>query len=71
MNNNISSYVVGVDVGGTFTDFLWTCEGEDPRIYKTLSTPLQLMKLGRLTQRPLKKPSENYISQHFAQSNLF
>ena len=30
---------IGIDVGGTFTDFLWTCEGEDPRIYKTLSTP--------------------------------
>lgn len=30
---------IGIDVGGTFTDFLWTREGDDPRIYKTLSTP--------------------------------
>ncbi len=30
---------IGIDVGGTFTDFLFTREGEDPRILKTLSTP--------------------------------
>ena len=32
-------YRLGVDVGGTFTDFLVTREGEEPRIFKTLSTP--------------------------------
>ena len=30
---------VGIDVGGTFTDFLVAGEGEEPRIYKVLSTP--------------------------------
>jgi len=30
---------IGIDVGGTFTDFFLTREGENPRIYKTLSTP--------------------------------
>jgi len=30
---------IGIDVGGTFTDFLVTREGEDPRIFKVLSTP--------------------------------
>ena len=30
---------IGIDVGGTFTDFLFTREGEDPQIFKTLSTP--------------------------------
>ncbi len=30
---------IGIDVGGTFTDFFLTREGEDPRIHKTLSTP--------------------------------
>lgn len=30
---------IGIDVGGTFTDFLVTAEGLDPRIFKVLSTP--------------------------------
>ncbi|MFQ5496221.1 MAG: hydantoinase/oxoprolinase family protein, partial [Phycisphaerae bacterium] len=30
---------VGIDVGGTFTDFLLSRPGEEPRIYKVLSTP--------------------------------
>ncbi len=30
---------IGIDVGGTFTDFLVTREGADPQIFKTLSTP--------------------------------
>ena len=30
---------IGIDVGGTFTDFLVTREGEEPRIFKVLSTP--------------------------------
>ena len=33
------SMKLGIDVGGTFTDFLLTQEGEEPRIYKVLSTP--------------------------------
>ncbi len=33
------SFKVGIDVGGTFTDFLVTGEGEEPRMYKVLSTP--------------------------------
>lgn len=30
---------VGIDVGGTFTDFLVTAEGREPVIHKVLSTP--------------------------------
>ncbi|MBN2489906.1 MAG: hydantoinase/oxoprolinase family protein [Planctomycetes bacterium] len=30
---------IGIDVGGTFTDFLVTAPGEEPRIFKVLSTP--------------------------------
>ncbi|MFC1572038.1 hydantoinase/oxoprolinase family protein [Candidatus Eisenbacteria bacterium] len=30
---------IGIDVGGTFTDFLVTREGDEPRIFKVLSTP--------------------------------
>jgi N-methylhydantoinase A len=30
---------IGIDVGGTFTDFVLARDGEPPRIYKTLSTP--------------------------------
>lgn len=30
---------VGIDVGGTFTDFLVTRPGEEPRVFKVLSTP--------------------------------
>lgn len=30
---------IGIDVGGTFTDFVVTREGEEPMIFKTLSTP--------------------------------
>jgi N-methylhydantoinase A len=30
---------IGIDVGGTFTDFFLVKEDEDPRIHKTLSTP--------------------------------
>jgi len=30
---------IGIDVGGTFTDFLVTRPLEEPRIYKVLSTP--------------------------------
>jgi len=33
------SYKIGIDVGGTFTDFLVTDEGLEPRIFKVLSTP--------------------------------
>ncbi len=30
---------IGVDVGGTFTDFLVTGASAEPRVYKVLSTP--------------------------------
>jgi N-methylhydantoinase A len=30
---------IGIDVGGTFTDFVVARDGEPPRIHKTLSTP--------------------------------
>ena len=30
---------IGIDVGGTFTDFLVAQEGKEPRIFKVLSTP--------------------------------
>ncbi len=30
---------IGIDVGGTFTDFVVTQDGQPPRIHKTLSTP--------------------------------
>ncbi len=30
---------IGIDVGGTFTDFVVARDGEPPQIYKTLSTP--------------------------------
>ena len=33
------AYKVGIDVGGTFTDFIVTRDGAEPRIHKTLSTP--------------------------------
>ncbi len=33
------SYKVGIDVGGTFTDFLLMDEGGAPRVFKVLSTP--------------------------------
>ena len=29
---------IGIDVGGTFTDFLVTRDGEEPRVFKVLST---------------------------------
>jgi N-methylhydantoinase A len=32
-------YKIGIDVGGTFTDFLLACEDGTPQIYKVLSTP--------------------------------
>ena len=31
--------LIGIDVGGTFTDFLLSRDGEEPRIFKVLSTP--------------------------------
>ncbi|NOY07173.1 MAG: hydantoinase/oxoprolinase family protein, partial [Chlorobi bacterium] len=33
------SIKIGIDVGGTFTDFLVAAEGREPRIFKVLSTP--------------------------------
>ena len=30
---------IGIDVGGTFTDFLVTQEGTEPQVFKVLSTP--------------------------------
>ena len=33
------SLKLGIDVGGTFTDFVVARDGEPPRIFKTLSTP--------------------------------
>jgi N-methylhydantoinase A len=33
------SFTIGIDVGGTFTDFLLAEAGGDPRIFKVLSTP--------------------------------
>ena len=30
---------IGIDVGGTFTDFVLTRDGADPLIFKSLSTP--------------------------------
>src|SRR5215208_1923242 len=30
---------IGIDVGGTFTDFVLARDGEPPQIHKTLSTP--------------------------------
>ena len=32
-------YKIGIDVGGTFTDFLLSFEDGTSRIYKVLSTP--------------------------------
>ncbi|MBI4776277.1 MAG: hydantoinase/oxoprolinase family protein, partial [Deltaproteobacteria bacterium] len=32
-------YKIGIDVGGTFTDFLLTAEDGSSRTYKVLSTP--------------------------------
>ncbi len=32
-------FKIGIDVGGTFTDFLLTSENKNPEIYKVLSTP--------------------------------
>ena len=32
-------YVIGIDVGGTFTDFVVAREGQPPRYFKTASTP--------------------------------
>ena len=32
-------YKIGIDVGGTFTDFLLTSEDGDSEIFKVLSTP--------------------------------
>ncbi len=32
-------YKVGIDVGGTFTDFVVVKDGEGPRFFKTPSTP--------------------------------
>ncbi|MCI0898766.1 MAG: hydantoinase B/oxoprolinase family protein, partial [Chloroflexi bacterium] len=32
-------YVIGIDVGGTFTDFVVAQEGRPPRYFKTASTP--------------------------------
>jgi N-methylhydantoinase A len=32
-------FKIGIDVGGTFTDFLVTDEKGEPRVFKTLSTP--------------------------------
>jgi N-methylhydantoinase A len=33
------SIKIGIDVGGTFTDFLYVEDGREPGIFKTLSTP--------------------------------
>ena len=33
------SYKVGIDVGGTFTDFLLAFEDGSSKVYKVLSTP--------------------------------
>ena len=35
----MNTYKIGVDVGGTFTDFLLTAENGHSQIYKVLSTP--------------------------------
>ena len=35
----MTEYRIGIDVGGTFTDFLLTSEGGSSEIYKVLSTP--------------------------------
>ena len=32
-------YKIGIDVGGTFTDFVVANEGQPPRFFKTPSTP--------------------------------
>ena len=32
-------YKIGIDVGGTFTDFVVAKDGEAPRYFKTSSTP--------------------------------
>ena len=34
-----SGFKIGIDVGGTFTDFMVAGAGMDPRIHKVLSTP--------------------------------
>ncbi len=32
-------YVIGIDLGGTFTDFVVAQQGQPPRYFKTASTP--------------------------------
>jgi hypothetical protein len=41
---------IGIDVGGTFTDFVVTRDGAEPAIFKTLSTPVRSVDRGG--QRP-------------------
>ena len=35
----VTHYRLGIDTGGTFTDFILTAPGEGIRLYKTPSTP--------------------------------
>jgi N-methylhydantoinase A len=39
MGESYMKYKIGIDVGGTFTDFLLTMEDATTQIYKVLSTP--------------------------------
>ncbi|MBZ0217110.1 MAG: hypothetical protein K8F25_11190, partial [Fimbriimonadaceae bacterium] len=39
MTESLAKFKVGIDVGGTFTDFYLTREGQLPCIHKVLSTP--------------------------------
>jgi len=58
------TFKIGIDVGGTFTDFVVARGGEPPRIYKTLSTPADpsiavvegLARIAGSMQPPLSLP---------------
>ena len=63
---------IGIDVGGTFTDFVVTRDGAEPAIFKSLSTPadpsiavvngLADIAVGNLTVTPERQKTVDFVS---------
>ena len=56
---------LGIDVGGTFTDFVLARAGEPPHIHKTLSTPADPSMLIRGANWPWACLRSNSIASLF------
>ncbi len=63
-------FKIGIDVGGTFTDFVVAKEGDSPRYFKTSSTPADPYDRLRLVLREPLLQVRGVVSRQESTMNI-